>query len=76
MSIPTIEELFERYRKLIDNPEMEKHLEAFEIYFSCVASGKKKPLLTLNNAVLAAQTVLVVLEHVKKNRDVPKVQHE
>jgi hypothetical protein len=74
MSIPTIEELFERYRKLIDDPEMEKHLEAFEIYFSCVASREKQPLLILNNAVFAAQTVLVVLQHVKQNRDIPKVQ--
>lgn len=74
MSIPTIEELFEKYRQLLTDPEMEKRLEAFELYFSAVASGKREPLLGRMNAVFAAQTVLVVLEHVKKNRDVPKVQ--
>ena len=63
---PTIDELFDRYSRLLDDPEIKPNQEAFEAYFSGVASGKEKPTLLLNNAMLAAQTVMVVLEHVKK----------
>jgi len=64
--IPTIDELFERYSRLLDDPEIKPNQESFEVYFSGVASGKEKPILLLQNAMLAAQTVMVVLEHVKQ----------
>jgi hypothetical protein len=64
--IPTIDELFERYSRLLDDPDLKPHQEAFEVHFSGVASGKEKPILLLHNATLAAQTVMVVLEHVKQ----------
>jgi hypothetical protein len=64
--IPTIDELFERYSRLLDDPELNQYQESLEAHFSGVASGKEKPLLTLQNAMLAAQTVMVVLQHVKQ----------
>ena len=63
--IPTIDELFERYSRLLDDPKIKPNQESFEVYFSGVASGKEKPILLLHNAMLAAHTVMVVLEHVK-----------
>ena len=63
---PTIDELFDRYSRLLDDPEIKPNQESFEVYFSGVASGKEKPILLLHNAMLAAQTVMVVFEHVKK----------
>lgn len=64
--IQTIDELFERYSRLLDDPELQPHQEAFEVHFSNVANGKERPLLLLHNAMIAAQTVMVVLEHVKQ----------
>lgn len=66
MSVPTLEELFEKFRKLLNDPEFVSHCEAFEQHFRMVASGHARPLLTLSNAVMAAQCVIVVLEHVKQ----------
>lgn len=63
---PTIDELLDRYSRLLDDPEVKPNQESFEAYFSGVASGKEKPILLLHNAMLAAQTVMIVLEHVKK----------
>ena len=66
--IPTIDELFEKYSRLLDDPDLQPHQEAFEVHFSNVANGTGRPLLLLQNAMLAAQTVMVVLEHVKQMR--------
>jgi hypothetical protein len=66
VSVPTLEELFEKFRKLLDDPEFVSHCEAFEQHFRMVASGEAWPMLKLNNAVLAAQCVTVILEHVKQ----------
>lgn len=66
MSIPTFDELIARYRMLIEDPQLTEFLESFETHFEGVASGKDRTLLTLQNAMLAAQTVLVVLEHTKQ----------
>lgn len=66
MSAPTLEELFEKFRKLLNDPELVSHREALEKHFRMVASGEAIPLLNLNNAVMAAQCVIVILEHVKR----------
>ena len=66
MSTPTLEELFERFRALLNDPGFGGHCESFEKHFRMVASGEARPLLTLNNAVMAAQCVIVILEHVKR----------
>ena len=68
MSAPTLEELFERFRRSLNDPDFVSHSEAFETHFRMVASGEARPLLTLSNAVLAAQCVVVILEHVKAER--------
>ena len=69
MSIPTLYELFEDYRQLIDDLEINTRIEAFRAYFSGVASGETMPFMTNQNAIFAAQTVLVVLEHVEQHGD-------
>lgn len=66
MSAPTLEELFERFQRSLNDPDFVSHSEAFETHFRRVASGEARPLLTLNNAVMAAQCVIVILEHVKQ----------
>lgn len=66
MSTPTLEELFAKFQYLLKDPEFTQHSESFEEYFRLIASGKGEPLLSHNNAVLAAQCVIVILEHVKK----------
>ena len=66
MSTPTLDELFEKFQQLLKDPEFIGHSESFETYFRLVASGQSEPLLSRSNAVLAAQCVIVVLEHVKK----------
>lgn len=66
MSAPTLEELFDRFRALLNDPDFVNHCESFEKHFRMVASGEARPLLTLNNAVMAAQCVIVILEHVKQ----------
>ncbi len=64
MSTPTLDELFEKFRQLLKDPE--SYRESFEAYFRLVASGQAEPLLSQSNAVMAAQCVIVVLEHVKR----------
>ena len=66
MSTPTLDALFAKFQYLLKDPEFIEQRESFETYFRLVASGQGRPLLTLNNAVLAAQCVIVILEHVKK----------
>ena len=66
MSTPTLDELFAKFRCLLKDPEFTQHSESFETYFRLVASGRLEPLLSQSNAVLAAQCVIVVLEHVKQ----------
>lgn len=66
MSTPTLEELFAKFRYLLKDPEFIEHCESFEEYFRLIASGTIEPLLLHNNAVLAAQCVIVILEHAKK----------
>ena len=66
MSTPTLDELFAKFRCLLKDPEFTQHSESFETYFRLVASGQAEPLLRDSNAVMAAQCVIVVLEHVKR----------
>ena len=66
MSTPTLDELFAKFRYLLRDPEFTQHTESFEEYFRLVASGKVVPWLRDSNAVMAAQCVIVVLEHVKR----------
>ena len=66
MSMTTLDELFEKFRGLLKDQEFTQHSESFETYFRLVASGQAEPLLSQSNAVMAAQCVIVVLEHVKR----------
>lgn len=66
MSTPTLDELFEKFRCLLRDQEFTQHSEFFEMYFRLVASGQAEPRLSGSNAVMAAQCVIVVLEHVKR----------
>ena len=66
MSTPTLNELFAKFRYLLKDPEFIGHSKSFETYFRLVASGQAEPLLSNSNAVMAAQCVIVVLEHVKR----------
>ena len=66
--IPSLDELLEKIRKLIDDPDVMRHQESFHAHFSLVASGRVG-LLRDNNAMFAAQCVLVLLEHVRGLRD-------
>ena len=66
MSTPTLDELFAKFRYLLKDPEFTQHSESFETYFRLVASGQTEPRLSNSNAVMAAQCVIVVLEHVKQ----------
>lgn len=66
MSTPTLDELIEKFRVLLSDAEFAQHSESFETYFRSVASGKVAPWLQDNNAVMAAQCVIVILEHVKR----------
>ena len=66
MSTPTLDELFAKFRYLLRDQEFTQHTESFETYFRLVASGQSEPRLSNSNAVMAAQCVIVVLEHVKR----------
>ena len=66
MSTTTLDELFAKFRYLLRDQEFTQHSESFEAYFRLVASGQAEPLLSNSNAILAAQCVIVVLEHVKR----------
>ena len=66
MSTPTLDELFAKFRYLLRDQEFTQHTESFETYFRLVASGQSEPRLSNSNAVMAAQCVIVILEHVKR----------
>jgi hypothetical protein len=68
-SIPTLNELFIRYRFLIEDAEFEQYAESFLTIMHGVASGSSSRFLTNESAQLAAQTVLVVYYHVKKEME-------
>lgn len=61
---PTLEELLEKFRKFLKDTE--PYRESFETYFRLVASGQAEPALFNSNAVMAAQCVVVIIEHVKR----------
>ena len=65
MSVPTLEELFEKFRKLNHLAHVAQS-DAFEQYWRLVASGQAKPELRGENAVFAAECFIVLLEHVKR----------
>ena len=69
MGIPTLDELLNKYKRLLDDPDMKPRHEAFVAYYSGVATGTKPPLLTKQNAMAAAQSVMVLFEHVKQHGD-------
>ena len=66
MSVPTLDELFAKFQYLLKDPDFIEQRESFETYFRLVSSGQTEPRLTQSNAVMAAQCVIVILEHVKK----------
>ena len=66
MSTPTLDELFAKFRHLLKDQELKQRSESFETHFRLVASGQALPSLHSSNAVMAAQCVIVVLEHVKR----------
>ncbi len=62
---PTLEELLAKFRGLLRNEEFKAHAGSMERYFRMVASGAIGPFLRDHNAVMAAQCVVVILEHIK-----------
>ena len=68
-SIPTLDELFAKYRFFIEDPEIAQYGESFLKIMHGVASGSSSRFLTNESAQLAAQTVLVVYYHVKKEME-------
>jgi hypothetical protein len=62
---PTTDELLAKFRGLLQDEEFKAHAGSMERYFRLVASGMINPVLTESNAVMAAQCVVVILEHVK-----------
>lgn len=61
MTVPTLDELLQQLKK--DVP----HRDACVTYFRMVASGQAPPLLRGDNAILAAQAMSVLLNHVAKD---------
>ncbi len=61
---PTLEELLAKFRGLLKDEEFKAHAEEMESHFRKVAIGMR-PMLTESNAMMAAQCVVVILEHVK-----------
>ena len=55
--IPTLDEVFQRW---LENRE---NLSSVIIWFELIATGKAPPKLEDNNAIFAAQTVLVLINH-------------
>ena len=62
---PTLEELLAKFRALLKDEEFKIYAGSMERHFRMVASGAIDPILTQSNAVMAAQCVVVILEHVK-----------
>ena len=61
---PTLEELLAKFRELLKDEELKPHAEEMESHFRKVAIGMHS-MLTDQNAMMAAQCVVVILEHVK-----------
>lgn len=61
MSVPKLEELFEKFRKLNSLAQR----DAFEQHFRSIASGQAEPELRKESAVFAAQCVVILFEHTK-----------
>jgi hypothetical protein len=61
---PTLEELLTKFRGLLRDGEFKTHADEMESHFRKVAIGMC-PMLTESNAMMAAQCVVVILEHVK-----------
>ena len=55
--IPTIDDLFQKWR------EAPTEVLSAARYFSEIASGQRGELLRGNNAVFAAQTVMILIHH-------------
>jgi hypothetical protein len=68
---PTLEELEQKMLALLNDKEFNESRESFENWFSLVASGQVKQLRG-DSAMLAAQCVLVVLNHVRKKQEAKK----
>lgn len=71
--IPSLDELLGKINKLLDDPGVKQYQESFEAHFLLVASGQTK-MLRDNNAMLAAQCVVVLLEHVRGLRDEKRIE--
>lgn len=73
MSVPTMEELYERIGHFytqtgaFTEAERKAYADSLENMFHSVASGELPPLLTGMDASFAAQVVCCVLEHWKQN---------
>ncbi len=65
MSTPTLEELLAKFRGLLRDELNKTDADEMEEHFRLVASGMINPVLTESNAMMAAQCVVVILEHVK-----------
>lgn len=70
--IPSIDELFERFRLLLSDKEFTHQSISFMRYFKLVASGGSPPILSDSNAVMAAQCVVIVAEHVLRQMEAEK----
>ncbi len=62
---PTLEELLAKFRGLLKDELTKSDADEMEEHFRLVASGMINPILTESNAMMAAQCVVVILEHVK-----------
>jgi len=66
---PTLDELFDEYRMLINDEKTTNCQEAFLRLMHGVASGSITKYLSDESAQFAAQTVLVIYYHVKKEME-------
>ena len=62
---PTLDELLAKFRGLLKDELTKAYADQMGEYFRLVASGMINPTLTQSNAMMAAQCVVVILEHVK-----------
>lgn len=68
-TVPTLDELLAKYRELLQDAEMEQYNKSFLEVMHGVACGASQSILTGQSAQAAAQTVLVVYYHVKKEME-------
>ena len=64
-NVPSLNELIDKFQYRLSSQEFQEHSQACIDYFRMVASGELKPMLRDNNAVMAAQCVSVIFEHVQ-----------